>query len=209
MPLEELIRACAEVGDAAAWEEFVRRFHELIASVVWRTTRRCGSDSVALVQDLIQETYLKICADPRRLLAEFTPRHPEAFFGYLKVVTSNVVLDYFRGQRAHKRGSGRSESSIDEVIGGSDSTASATAEQDVHRYILMKEMDSILRASLDADNKERDLQIFWLYYRYGLSASAIAELPSVSLTVKGVESVLQRLKLVLCERVEKSSVSEL
>src|SRR5690242_10687121 len=99
MSLEELIQACAEGGDDVAWEEFVRRFHDLIAGVVLRTARRCGSTSVTLVQDLIQDTYLKICADPCRLLTEFTPKHPDAFYGYLKVVTSNVVLDYFRGQR--------------------------------------------------------------------------------------------------------------
>lgn len=206
MSLDELIRACAEEGDAAAWEEFVRRFHELIAGVVLRTTRRCGSNSVTLVQDLIQDTYLKICADPKRLLAEFTPQYPEAFYGYLKVVTSNVVLDYFRSQRSHKRGSGRSESSIDEVLTYSEPTATRDTVQGVHLDILMKELDGILRASLDAEGQERDLEIFWLYYRYGLSAAAIARLPSISLTVKGVESVLQRLKQILCERLARSGV---
>jgi len=206
MSLDELIRACAQEGDAAAWEEFVHRFHELIAGVVLRTTRRCGSNSATLIQDLIQETYLKICADPKRLLAEFTPQYPEAFYGYLKVVTSNVVLDYFRSQRSRKRGSGRSESSIDEVITFSEPTGTRDAEQSVHLEILMKEIDGILRASLDAEGQERDLEIFWLYYRYGLSAAAIARLPSISLTVKGVESVLQRLKQVLCERLARSGV---
>ena len=30
MSLEELIQACAENGDEAAWEEFIQRFHTMI-----------------------------------------------------------------------------------------------------------------------------------------------------------------------------------
>src|SRR5438132_13891705 len=107
MSLEELIRACAENGDAAAWDEFVRRFHKLIAGVVLRTASRWGQSLPAEVDDLIQETYLKICADRKRLLSEFTPRHPEAFYGYLKIVTANVVHDHFRALYSHKRGLGK------------------------------------------------------------------------------------------------------
>ena len=39
----------------------------------------------------------------------------------------------------------------------------------------------------------RDRLIFWMYYRQGFTAKAIAAIPSISLTVKGVEGVIQRL----------------
>jgi RNA polymerase sigma-70 factor, ECF subfamily len=35
--------------------------------------------------------------------------------------------------------------------------------------------------------------IFWLYYRDGLTARAIAQLPGIRLSVKGVESTIHRL----------------
>src|SRR5438132_1314847 len=128
MSLEELIRACAQNGDAPVWEEFVRRFHSLIAAVVVRTTQRWGSTSPALVDDLIQETYLKICADRKRLLNEFTPEHPEAFYGYLKVITANVVHDHFRGQHARKRGLGQTQTSMCEPVEHMSAATTAAAD---------------------------------------------------------------------------------
>jgi RNA polymerase sigma-70 factor (ECF subfamily) len=40
---------------------------------------------------------------------------------------------------------------------------------------------------------ERDVAIFWLYYEQGYTAKEISLLPTVQLTVKGVESTLLRL----------------
>jgi RNA polymerase sigma-70 factor (ECF subfamily) len=200
MSLEELIRACAQNGDAAMWEEFVRHFHRLIAAVVMRTMQRWGRTSPALVDDLIQETYLKICADRKRLLREFTPQHPEAFYGYLKVITANVVHDHFRGQQAHKRGLGQTQVSIEEPVEHM-SAATTAAAAGIHRDILLKEVDDALCASLSGEGQVRDRTIFLLYYRYGLTASAIARLPSILLTVKGVESVIHRLTRLVRERL--------
>lgn len=200
MSLEELIQACTESANAEAWEEFVQRFHGLIAVVVLRTAQRWGNTSPALVDDLIQDTYLRICSDRKRLLGEFTPHHPEAFFGYLRVITTNVVHDHFRAQHSHKRGFGQTEASIDDPVthapvGTRDNT------EDIHRDILLKEVDSVLCSSLSGEGQTRDRTIFWLYYRYGLTAPAIARLPSISLTVKGVESVIHRLTRLVRERL--------
>jgi RNA polymerase sigma-70 factor, ECF subfamily len=205
MSLEQLIQACAESGNAEAWEEFVRHFHSLIAAVVLRTSRRWGATSMSLVDDLIQETYLKLCADRKRLLAEFKPNHPDAFYGYLKVITANVVHDYFRAQHSHKRGLGQQEASIDEITGYT-ATARTERDGDVHRDILLREVDSALCGGLSGDEQIRGRTIFWLYYRYGLTAPAIARLPSISLSVKGVESVLHRLtKMVREQLVERDN----
>ena len=59
---EELVLKCVESGDAAAWEEFIRRFQPPIARVVLRVARRWGAFSPQLIDDLVQETYLKLCA---------------------------------------------------------------------------------------------------------------------------------------------------
>jgi RNA polymerase sigma-70 factor (ECF subfamily) len=200
MSLEELLRACAENGDAPVWEEFVRRFHSLIAAVVMHTAERWGSALPALVDDLIQETYLKICADRKRVLSEFSPQHPEAFYGYLKVITANVVHDHFRAQHAHKRGLKQTEAFICESAEHT-SVATTDAAEGIHRDILLREVDSLLCASLSGEGQTRDRTIFWLYYRYGLTAPAIARLPSISLTVKGVESVIHRLTRLVRERL--------
>src|SRR5437667_159549 len=48
-------------------------------------------------------------------------------------------------------------------------------------------------SSRSVQDLPRSRLIFWLYYRSGLSASAIASIPNIGLTTKGVESALLRL----------------
>ena len=201
MSLEELIKACAENNDPAAWEEFIRRFRPLIAAIVKRMTERWSSNSPALVDDLIQDTFLKICSDRKRLLAEFTPHHPEAFYGYLKVITANVVHDYFRAQRSQKRGLGQPECSIDDEAVFARPMGTTVGADNVHLNILLREVDDILNSVLAGSEKTRDRTIFWLYYYHGFTASEIARLPSIGLMVKGVESVIHRLTRMVRERL--------
>ena len=189
---EVLVRACAQPGDPAAWEEFVRRFHRLVATVAMRTAARWGETARQVIDDLVQETYLKLCADGCRLLREFESRHPDAIYGYLKVVTANVVHDHFKALHTVKRGAGLANQEtepMDTRAGGEHTGSPETIE----REILLREIEGYLRACVAGPSQERDRRIFWLYYRHGLSARAIASLPSVGLSTKGVESTLLRL----------------
>jgi tetratricopeptide (TPR) repeat protein len=102
--VEELIRACVETGHADAWEEFMRRFHGVIASTVIRTAR--GAISAAAIDQLIQDTYLKIWDNRRRVLREVQTQGQEAILGLLKTIASSVTMDYFcsiRGREARRR----------------------------------------------------------------------------------------------------------
>src|ERR1700678_3100899 len=109
LSIEELVRRCSASRSADAWEEFVRRFHRLIASVVLRTATRFGDSSRQTVDDLIQETYLKLCADKFRILRNFEQQHPDAFLGYIKVLAANVVRDHFKASYSQKRGANQVE----------------------------------------------------------------------------------------------------
>ena len=60
---QELVRRCSASRNPEAWEEFVRRFHRLIATVVLRTAGKLGDSSRQTADDLIQETYLRLCKD--------------------------------------------------------------------------------------------------------------------------------------------------
>ena len=195
---EDLVQACSQTGDSAAWEEFVRRFHRLIATVSLRTARRCGETSPHVIDELVQETYVKLCSDNFRLLRSFQPRHPDAFYGFLKVVTANLVLDHFKATRSEKRGSGTAEVANESPVNADSDTcgAAATAESS-ERRILLKELDALLRKLAKGPHMGRDRRIFWLYYRAGLTAKAIASLPSIGLTTKGVESTILRLTRLL------------
>lgn len=187
----QLVRLCLDSQDEALWTEFVRRFQPLIAGVVNKCVLRRGRSNPTLVDDLIQDTYLKLCANNFKALRDFDFRHENAFLGFLKRVASNVVEDHFRGLHSQKRGSGREEEDFDELHPAVPSGAGAF--QQVEFEILMGEIEKYLAEQAAETNSDRDCLIFWLYYRQGLTAKAISQLPSIGLSVKGVESTLLRL----------------
>jgi RNA polymerase sigma-70 factor (ECF subfamily) len=196
---EELVRACVEAGNSEAWNEFVCRFRKLIACVVMRIARKYGESSPAIVDDLVQDVYLKVCSDNCRLLREFEPQHPDAFFGMLSVVAVNVAHDHFRARRSGKRGSGIFDSDLAEVDTFVPDTHSAGSAF-IEREILLQEIDGVL-GEIASPTAARDREIFWLYYRHGFTAKAIAAITYLNLTTKGVESILYRLTRYVRERL--------
>jgi RNA polymerase sigma-70 factor (ECF subfamily) len=183
---DELLHACI-AGEERAWAEFIRRFHPVIAGTVIRCARRFRKPTPELVDDLVQETLLKICANQCRNLRGFEPQSPEAIFGFLKTIAFSVTLDYFRGGMAEKRGSGQSDTALEAY--GESAIAGSEGLPEIERGILLREIDQ----HLGPETPARDRRIFWLYYRHGMTAKSIAAIPGFELTQKGVESVIQRL----------------
>ena len=190
---QELVQLCLETNDEALWVEFVRRYRPLISGVIAKRYRRhtLTLPSPALIDDLTQDTYVKICANEFRALRTFDYRHENALLGFLKVVASNVVEDYVRRMYSEKHGSGNEDLDIEQVT--SMQPACSGGAENAEGKILMEEIKKCLQEQASEANFTRDYAIFWLYYRHGLTAKAIAELPSIRLTVKGVESTLLRL----------------
>jgi len=200
LSIEELIRRCYLQGELAAWEEFVRRFHRLIATVIIRSAGRMGDTSKQTVDDLIQETYLRFCADNYRVLRTFEHRHPEAFIGFIKVVASNVVRDHFKSTYSEKHGANRIDAIAEDFI---PAAAEGTygSPKALERNVLIEEIQRHLAVCVAGADQGRNSKIFWLYYRVGLSAGAIAELPEIGLTTKGVESLILRITRELRTRM--------
>ena len=202
-PSEDLVRACAGSRDEAAWEEFIRRFHPVIAGVVLRTARHWGEPPRQLLDDLIQETYLKLCDDHSRLLRSFHSRHHDAIYGFLKVVAANAVHDHFKRDLADKRGAGQTDSISEMDWPDAKATAPATLGP-VERRVFLQEIDQALTRLYAGKNQERNRQIFWLHYQQGLSASAIASVPAIGLDIKGVESTIRRMTGMIRSHIMES-----
>jgi RNA polymerase sigma-70 factor (ECF subfamily) len=196
---EALICACAE-GKPAAWQEFMQRFHRIIALTAYRVARRWVADSEAVVSDVAQETYLKLCADSARILREVDCPGPDAIAAFLKVVTTNVAIDYFKRQHADKRGGFRINQSLEyaEREGGAAVPAVRVSPE---RKMLLDQVEACLLAVTPAETRERDCTLFWLYYRQGWTAKEIAGLPAVGLSMKGVQSTLHRLTQLVRNRL--------
>ena len=217
LPLQALVSLCLQTGDELLWTEFVRQSQPIIAGVILRTMRRWGRPMSSLVDDLVQETYLKLFANNARALRKFVSHHENAMYGFLKVVASNVAQDHIRCTYSQKRGSGCSEEQLlsADVVDKRETAnktsaitaldawpgraaASFNGPDDVMEHgILLSEIDGYLKRRAFAPTFSRDYSIFWLYYKEGLTAKAIAEIRCIGLTIKGVESTLLRLtKLV-------------
>ena len=196
--ISALLSACLEDNAESAWREFVSRFQPLIASVIVRIVRRYGQTDYALADDLVQETFLRLCKRERRALQQFQERHESAFFGYLKVIAASVATDYFRSINAQKRQGDKP--GVTEELADSVASQPSYAEE----RIMMQEIDSFLDRSSDSS---RDKAIFWLYYRHGFTARDIAKLPEIGLSDKGVESCIFRLTRAVRELASQQGPS--
>ena len=93
---EELVRACVEGNDGPAWDEFVSRFRRPISLSIITTCLPMGEIPQQVVDDLVQDTYLKLCSNKCRQLQEFAAKHPEKIVGYVKTTPINVAHDHFK-----------------------------------------------------------------------------------------------------------------
>ena len=63
------------------------------------------------------------------------------------------------------------------------------------------QVQKILETLSPSETYDRDVAIFWFFYEQGYTAKEISLLPSVGLTVKGVEAVLFRLTRYVREKL--------
>jgi RNA polymerase sigma factor (sigma-70 family) len=171
----------------------MQRYHPILASAATRVSRTWGRGTSDEIDDIIQEIYLRLCEDRKRIFSAFRDPRPEAAFGYLKVTATNIAHDCFRRRSALKRGADRT-TSTSEI-----SDLPADSGDEMERRLTLGEIDQALFVHTQKDNGPRDRTVFRLYYRYGLTAQAISDLPGIGLSAKGVEGVLHRLTKIIRE----------
>lgn len=182
--IRDLLHLCLSSDGEVQWHEFVLRTQPLIASVIINTVRRWKTPFPSLVDDLIQDTYLKLFANDKKALRAIKNEFENTIFGYLKVIASNVVRDHFR-QPVNK---------ADEIEISDAVLPPGPRDRERLDFLNKKEeIKGILETLSSSDTYDRDLSIFWFFYEQGYTAKEISLLPAVGLTVKGVEAVLFRL----------------
>ena len=182
--IRDLLQLCLSSDEQEQWGEFVRRTQPLIASVIINTVRRWKTPAPSLVDDLIQDTYVKLFANDKKALRAIKNEYENTIFGYLKVIASNVVRDHFR-QPVNK---------TDEIELSDAALPPGPQDRERLEFLHKKEeIKGILETLSASETYHRDVAIFWLFYEQGYTAKEISLLPGFGLTVKGVEAVLFRL----------------
>lgn len=195
---EELFRTCADSPDSAAWTEFVRRFNKALSKAVYRILGRSGGLTAEARDEALQVIYVKIVDSGA--LKKFKSGPDMSAEAYLFRIATRVLIDRIKSARAKKHGAGVPTVTIeahDHQIDGRSEGSVPMVEQQV----LVAEIEQLAETEYEGKTRSRDLSVFKLYYRWGLTASEIAEIPSIGLTTKGVESVLVRLIAFLRKRV--------
>lgn len=186
--IRDLLNLCLSSDGEEYWREFFRSVQPLIASVIINTIRRWKEPSPSLVDDLIQDTYVKLLANDRKALRSIKNEYENTIFGYLKVVASNVVRDHFR-QPINK---------VEEIELSDPVLPPGPDGHERLEFAHRKEkVQAILETLSSSETYKRDVAIFWFFYEQGYTAKEISMLPNIGLTVKGVEAVLLRLSRYL------------
>ena len=201
---EDLVKECVGSNNEAAWAEFIRRFQPLIAKVVGRTARRHWPQTPShLLDDLVQETYLKLCADECRQLRQFQSRHQDSIYGFLKVVAASVVLDHFKSELARKRDASQTEALSEQTPLDRPATVSGS-RLSLDDLVTLRQIDEIVGKLYVGKILVRNRAIFWFHYRDGMTAQAIASIPWIGLNTKGVETVLRRMTQMIQSHIGAS-----
>ena len=190
VPAEELLCACADLRDSAAWDEFIRRFHTVIYAAVARTGRRYVQFHRDMCDDLVQDTYLRLAAHDAKALRAFVPQYPGSGYCYVQVFAIRVTHDYCKRKDFRH---------ILELPPNSPGPPELVAPDKTDWLALKADIDDLLRTHATA----RDCQIFGLHYLQGMTAEEIAAIPFIGLTGKGVESALARLKRLILENYDR------
>jgi RNA polymerase sigma-70 factor (ECF subfamily) len=190
-PLVRTWQRCRETPtDNRVWEELFQRLSPALGGIISRTMRRWGSCERADIDDLLQDTGLKILQLSKS--NRHLPDDEAKLYGYFSTVAANTALTWIRRRFTEKR-------NVHETVPLVDHLASLMEEirpgQSLEHKVLVREVDRLL------DCPPRDRNVFWLYYRQGLTAAEIAAIPATGLSIKGVESLIHRMTADLRERV--------
>jgi RNA polymerase sigma factor (sigma-70 family) len=197
LPSVKLFGCCAShFDDDRYWEEFVRRFNPCLTNSVYQTYRRFSVDgppSLEAVSDLLQEIYLRVLKDKCAALLRFRGTSEFEAEVYLMHIATSVTIDHLRYQRSLKRRT-RTESLnnaliLEELKGQwgkiSSHYTDELAENDVIR---------ILKRAFKGRNRKRNILIFLLHFREGLTPQEIAEIDFFEIRPSTVSHILVEMR---------------
>ena len=211
----ELIALCCKDENIAALDEFINRFHKQISIFTFRETRTYKFKS-SDISELIQETYLRLLSNNRKVLKDFRGNSEASVIAYLITVVRSVVTDQIRREIAQKRyvlevslntplKEDQELTIVDLLQAGEQTSPDRIASE----KITVRRLKELLKSALSGANAERDTIIFHLHVINELSCREIAQLPTFSMTTANVQAVVFRTKERLREILGKKDAGGL
>jgi len=201
---EELVnflkKRSAQWGES--WEEFQRRFDEVVAIYIYCDLRRyrdfCDSKELEqTVKDLRQDVYIKLLKGRAKALRKFRGEHPGSFRAYLRTTSINVVRNYVRSLSREKQAIEKHLSISGDTNSSDDDPAASNAFKNLEVEFLKESIIQALKECFHSRDPGRDLLLFRLHFFEGLSAGEIHEHYHFNLSKSGIETTLSRMKIAL------------
>ena len=206
---DELLKRCSErPADEDAWQEFVRRYHNVIRNNViksfnlmaLRETDRRRQFPHDSIDDLVQAVYLHLVKENNHALGHFKGKYEESIYRYLAVISINVVRDHFREVKASRRP--KISFSLDDLLeNAGERGVPRDAISDIggepagsgKQKITMEDIDNALKKAVVRKHRDRDILIYKLRYLDGLTLEEIRNALGLEMSSFGIGSVLSRL----------------
>jgi RNA polymerase sigma-70 factor (ECF subfamily) len=195
--LLSLLHRCLGSGSEASWEAFIGHAQPFLVSGIVRALGGWSASRRGEIDDLVQEAFVRLCADDYRALRNFRSEDSNALCAYLRTVAASVATDRLRSAAAQKHAAGEAAISLDalthEPASGNDIVAQ------IERSMLLQLVERCLESQ-----KQRDRTIFWLYHRQGLTPKAISVVETSSMGQRGIETLLYRMTAAVRDCVQNT-----
>jgi len=195
---ETLYRRFLDTGSDDDWSLLVAALAPLFARIVYRLCLQSAAAGTDIADDALQEALLKLHSQRQRLRERLLQLDPASVEPYLKVLAANSTRDFLRLRRGVRQAEPPEEKISFE---GFLDSLGVTTKPKAPESLLYLEIDQAL------GDDRRGRTVFWLYYRWGFKAREIASIPALSLSVKGVESLLHRTAERVRRRLDKAGAS--
>ena len=196
---KELLQRCLQ-GDPEAWAQFVERFSGTIHGAIYATLRRYAPELVSpeRARDLFQQVFLALCENDRRRLRSFRGKGGCSLAGWLRVVTTRLVIDQLR----RRAPAGVPLDTAPAEPGGPGPPALDPPDQGPLAPEVMESRQAaeFLRRQLDALSP-RDRLIMQLRFGDGLPGAEVARIVGVSRN--NLDQIVHRIKARLRKRAQE------
>ena len=210
VPSGKLFGYCASYfDDDRYWEEFVRRFNPCLTNSVYQTYRRFSIDGPPLLKSSpisFKRSTSRFSRIKCAALQRFRGASEFEAEVYLMHIATSVTIDHLRRQRSLKRRA-RTESLDKALI--LEELRSRRVRMISHYTDELAENDviRILKRAFKGRNRKRNILIFLLHFREGLTPQEIAEIDLFELRPSTVSHILTEMRDKIREEmfVEKLS----
>lgn len=217
-----LIKKCAEsLENQGAWLEFIRRFDRHIKLSVLRVYRLLSINLLngeivrEDIRDLVQEVYIRLVQNDRKALKTFKPKYDDAIYGFISIICTSVVKDFFKKFYSLKRKV--NIESIDErpaiiqndklVTKSLSSFIRVNPEKRVIAKDLLQKAKSYYNSINSTKEDKRNELIFQLYFIHGLSIKDISRIKGLNISHSNANIIIWRMKRRIRSLAYKDSLS--